>query len=725
MSFLNPLLLAGLAAVSVPIIIHLLNRRKFRKVTWAAMRFLQNAIEQNQRRMRVEDMILLALRCLLVALIALALARPAILSDASAVFGQSKVTGVIVLDNSLSMGMGDGTESRFEKARRAAEQVLESLPAGSATAVFLASDVVRAVIPEPTFDLNLARKALREAALTDRASDLSVACGRALELLGERVALRKEVYLITDGQAAGWRQLTEVQRALERAKGEIKTRVVLVNEHEEKNLAVSGLRLASGLCAVGQPLRFEARVSNHGAEEARSVRVSLGIDGEKAGDEFTIDSLPAGATRSVTLFAKLREPGFHSVVARIPGDRLPADDQRTLVVRAVREVKVLLVDGEPGVEPRDSEVFFLRNALVPVAADAAAEYHIKATTIGATELSQARLDDFDAVVLANVPVVGESQASALEGYVRRGGGLMVFPGARIDAPAYNEQLAGRHRVLPAEFGELRGQGDDAFVTLQEKAYEHPIVELWNDPAAGRLGGARFFRWFELKPLMVEKAKGGKGAEESALSRVVLRYADGSPAVMESSLGLGRVVQFSSTADTAWNDLPVRLAWVPLLHRTLGSMVERQDEGLNVRVGERFARRVSAESLDKDATFFPPRQGATRELRRVSLVNGAPTVQFEQTDLAGVYDVSVGADGPKLKFAAQPDAGESSLAELSAAQLETLKGVAEVIPWSPGMALDRMMERSRTGLEFWGPLAVGCVLLALLEMFLAQWFSRSK
>src|ERR1051325_4833064 len=98
MSFLNPIMLAGLAAISVPIIIHLLNRRRFQKVVWAAMRFIQASVEKNQKRMRIEDLILLALRCLLLALLALALARPAILSNAAGVFGQSKVTGVIILD---------------------------------------------------------------------------------------------------------------------------------------------------------------------------------------------------------------------------------------------------------------------------------------------------------------------------------------------------------------------------------------------------------------------------------------------------------------------------------------------------------------------------------------------------------------------------------------------------------------------------------------------------
>src|SRR6185369_10585643 len=113
MGFLNPLLLFGLTAVSVPIIIHLLNRRKFQKVVWAAMRFLRTSVEQNQRRMRIEDLILLVLRCMLLALLALALARPALKSVTSDIFGQSKVTAVIIVDNSESMGMSDGTMTRF------------------------------------------------------------------------------------------------------------------------------------------------------------------------------------------------------------------------------------------------------------------------------------------------------------------------------------------------------------------------------------------------------------------------------------------------------------------------------------------------------------------------------------------------------------------------------------------------------------------------------------
>ena len=134
--------------------------------------------------------------------------------------------------------------------------------------------------------------------------------------------------------------------------------MILVNEHEERNLGVSDLRLASGLSPVNQPLRFEVKVTNHGKEETRDIRVSLNVNGEQSCDEFTIDAIPGGASKSVSLFAKLRSEGFHSVTARIPTDRLPADDSRTVAVRAIKEVRVLLVDGEPGSEPRESETLF-------------------------------------------------------------------------------------------------------------------------------------------------------------------------------------------------------------------------------------------------------------------------------------------------------------------------------------------------------------------------------
>lgn len=746
MSFLNPFMLFGAGAIAIPIIIHLLNRRRFQRVVWAAMRFVKVSTEKNQRRMLVEDMILLAIRCLMLALLALAVARPAMRSTTHNVFGQSKVTAVIILDNSASMGVSDGVQTRFDKARKIAEQAVDALPSGSAAAVILASDVAKEVIKEPTHDLNLARKTVREAPLSDRATDLFPSIEKALETLKGRSAIRKEIYIVTDGQLAGWRQLGDIQKTLKQAKeagGEqqVSAHLVLVGDSQERNLGISGLVLSSGLAPLNRPLRFEAQVANYGKQEAKDTRVSLMVDGTSA-DEVTIPNIPPGGTRSVPLNTRLKSEGWHNITVRIPADRFPGDDARTLAVRAIREIRVLMVDGEPGSEPRESETFFLGHALVPVSAEEAEQYYVKTSTIAPADMAGTRFDDFDAVVLANVPDFSTDTATAMENFVKRGGGLLIFPGAKMNASFYNSQLGTTRKLLPATFGEPRGDAaqEDKFLTFQTKGYDHPIVALWNDANAGTLASTRTFRSFDLTLLPAATGETEKSnvptptpapaqtnaAVSFAAPKTILRYSDGSIAMAERALGLGRVVMFASTADTAWNDLAVRPAFVPLLHRTLGTLIQRHDDGANVRVGAQFARRLTADLLHKDAIIMAPGAASgTRELRRVELVNGTPVLSYDATDKAGIYEVSIADPATVIKFAAQPDPSESSLSELPAEEVTALGQVVAVQRWNPTLNLREWVEKARVGAEFWLPILIAVLALAALETFLAQYFSRAK
>ena len=271
MSFLNTIMLAGVAAVAVPIIIHLLNRRKFKTVTWAAMKFIKLSVDQNQRRMRIEDLILLLIRCALVVLLALALARPASKDAASDVLGQTKVTAFVILDNSYSMDLqGRDGKNAFEEARSAAQETLKALPSGSAVGVLLASDIVQSLIDEPTYDLNQAEQAIKDAKVGHHATDLypamEFAVGKTLKPL--QTAQPKEVYVITDGQASGWRQNSDIQKLIEDNEGAINFYVLRVGEDgSPDNLAVTKMDISSGLTPINHPLRFEVEVANHGTKE--------------------------------------------------------------------------------------------------------------------------------------------------------------------------------------------------------------------------------------------------------------------------------------------------------------------------------------------------------------------------------------------------------------------------------------------------------------------------
>ena len=146
----------------------------------------------------------------------------------------------------------------------------------------------------------------------------------------------------------------------------------------------------------------------------------------------------------------------------------------------------------------------------------------------------------------------------------------------------------------------------------------------------------------------------------------------------------------------------------------------------MQVGERFARRVAPDFADRQAIITKPVHAeATRDLKRVELVENWPVIQYAQTDWAGIYEATVSDPQLKLKFAAQADAAESGMEELSPAQLQTIRGVAQVINWAPNLSLRNLVEKERSGMEFWLPIALLALLVAAVETFLGQLFSRSK
>ena len=731
MIFLNLGALFGLAAVGIPVAIHLLNKFQVREVKWAAMRFLQESIEKNRRLLQLEDILLLLLRCLLVALVVFALSRPTWQTGAQT-SGSHQVAAVIIIDNSSSMGLTNGIQTSLQRAQVAAEQVLAAFPTGSSSALFYAADNVQPVIAQPTLDFSLLRDRIRKTKLTDRATDLSAALQLAVTTLQKHEGGgSKEIYLITDGQANGWPALGELEKQLADIRKQVVVHLILVGDPAESNLAVTALRLESGLTPVNQPLRCSIEVTNGSDTEARDVRVSLLVDDQPAVDEAIIESIPAGAAHSVALFAKLRSEGYHTVTAQIPHDRLPADDQRTLAVRAIREVKVLLVDGVIATNPAKADDFFVRNALTPVDPADLGQYFIKTTTIGAQQLGTTSLNDYDAVFFLGVDQIDSSEVPILTSYVQQGGGLVIFPGPACNVDFYNQEL-GRDGFLPATLGPYAGDVDpnhaDKFFTPQSGDYDHPIATLWNDPSAGTLATAHFYAYYPLTPSPWKKPAAGDPEPTGGQPRVVFHLQqNGDPVAVEHTWGSGRVILFASTPTTAWNDLPVRPAFVPLMQRVLGSLVERQEEGLNVRVGQSFSYVVGSDLLHRDVSITVPGQtDPARVVGQVTLVGGLPVVQFADTDEAGPYRVSIAGDPPTvLDFAAQSDPAESNLALLSPDQLKSLGDVIDVVKWTPDVSLTPRLTSARVGFELWLPLMIAALVFATLETFMAQLFTQSK
>lgn len=713
MSFLNPLLLAGLAAIAVPVAIHLLNRRRFRRVDWAAMRFLKAALEKNRRRLQLEDVVLLALRCLLIGLLAFALARPALRSAGAGFLGGAPVTAVVILDASLSLQAAEGATNSFARAREAALAAVDALPAGSSVAVLLGGDRVIPLVPEPTRDLNLARAALRDAAPAALATDHAVGVGHAVELLRRAPGLAKEIVLVTDRQALGWRSLGEVRELVRSAGPDTEFRVVLAGEPFAGNVAVTALELPAGLAGVDEPLRLAAEVRNFGEATRAGLRLTLHVDDGPPVDEAVIESLEPGQARRLALFTRLRDAVPHALTARVTPDRLPADDARTLALQVVDRIRVLAVAG-PAADGRDP-LFFLGNALQPVPPDAREDYFVQVNRLEAVEFSPARLAGADVVVLANVPELSPASAAALGRFVRGGGGLLVFPGPDVRDEFYNRELAGGADVLPVTLGRLLGEpaDDEPALALAAGPYTHPLVTLWNDPGAGSLAAARVRAARELRP---------RAGTNASAAEVVLRLGDGAPALVAARVGRGRVLVAATTADTAWSDLPVRPSFVPLVQRMLGDLVSGRVASLNVRAGSPVSVPLPAVWAGRDVMVETP--AGRRHTVTARGEGETATAAFVGTWEAGAYRVRGTGEGALLGlFAVQPDPAESDLTELPAALRADLGALARVTEWRPGVDLAAELERERTGSELWLPLVLAALAVLAAETLLAQRFTR--
>lgn len=638
MTLLNPLLLLGVLAVAVPVAIHLRSTRQLRRVWWGAMRFLQAAIERHQRRRRLEDRLLLLVRCLAVVLLALLLARPAWTGPGGCVgaggspAGGGPVTAVLVVDVSGSMQTGDGVRSRLEHAREAALSYLDALPTGSRVALWTAGADVRKLVPEPTADLRLVRRLLGDLEATELPSDLLPSVRDALAALSRREGQSLELLVLTDGQRRAFSDLPAMGRALQARRADVAATFVLVGEDESANLALCELTTASELAVVGRSVRFVARVTNHGQTPVREVRVVLrrsaeavldagprasrgdeGGPGAWAGfaddvaDEAVLDELPAGATRAVSLVARFRRPGLYGLTAEIadavavddvgsgnapgdasraavtgPGDRVRFDDRRSVVVRVVPGYRVLLVEGSPAADPRDDESFFL-SRLWPGHDDAgrgaevsAAATWVQSVRVAGSEIGRVRLDDYDAVVVCGGGALPASVASRLAAFVRGGGGLILFPpGGRPDGANAPDLWQSLARLGVLPVARVwAAEGEVSFAALRS---DHPVAAAWGPGDTADFGSVVARRAFRLEP--------------EPWARPVLAWSDQTAAVVEGDVGDGRVLVYGVAATTQAGDLPLRPAvFVPLAYRSLAWVTGGQAVAgrLNLRVGDTFA-----------------------------------------------------------------------------------------------------------------------------------------
>ena len=437
--------LAGAILAAGPIIIHLLNRRRFRVVQWAAMDFLREAVQRNRRIMQIRDIILLALRTSAVLLFGLALAQPFFASREEEFSDRQPLHAVIVVDNSLSMGYAALDGDLLAKAKDRARQLIDKLPAGSKISIIPACGG-RDHSLDPYETKENALEALDQIEIVDRSASLLRAVNEARRACEAAPELAKRIVFISDQQQLNWRDLrgSDVLNDLPAMQ------VVDVAPGEWENTWIADLWVQDGLADVETPATIVVQVEHRGSSPRRDLEVKLSMGDVELGAK-TVTIEPGRGGREVdfdVVFSTLAElpepdrPVFVPLRASITPDRLAADDERHLAVPVVASLPVVFIDqygedGEDLIRGRIGETRPLRRLLAPrTSRSDAPRQLVKVRHLAMADLTKEVLADARLVVVAGVQDPGES-VRLLREYVQQGGQLLIAAGASFDPAAWN------------------------------------------------------------------------------------------------------------------------------------------------------------------------------------------------------------------------------------------------------------------------------------------------
>ncbi len=561
LTFLSPLFLLGVLSAAIPLVIHLSRSRRTKTLRFSTTRFFTDQFLRSYRMSRLKELWLLLCRMALCALLAMAMARPLLMPK-----GQPFLTGgarsvVLVLDNSASMGYVENGTTLFDRARATARELVEGLKPGDTASVVLAGRKANGpdvLFPQPTPALGDVLQAIDGARVGTLGTDLSGAVARAETIARASAATSKEVYVLSDLQDSGW-QLPEENTA-EAPRGEVLFFFVRVRPEHAENAALTAVQYAAARPMAGVPFSIRPHLTVQG-DRASSCDVKLVIDGQQVG-ERRVEKLQNGRWAVPRFDHTFTTGGWHSGYVEVTDAKLPQDNRRYFTFEVLDSVRVLAVDGAPSQVPRLDELFFLKLALT---ANSDNKSPIQLDVVSPSALTGADFGKYPLVILANVESLPLPAVEALEGYVDRGGSLLVFLGDQVNAPFYNANLAAPTRLhgglLPGRLlgreGNPAGPTDVATIGAIDDA--HTALAAWQDPEFASLGSVGF--------------KALWGIEPASSATVLMRASTGSPLLLEKPFGKGRVMAFASTCDRDWTNFPVRPSFLPWVHRLVGYLAQ--------------------------------------------------------------------------------------------------------------------------------------------------------
>ncbi|MCP4724570.1 MAG: hypothetical protein GY863_06025 [bacterium] len=692
MTFLQAIFLYGLIAVTIPLVIHLLSRRKKNPVLFSSLYFLKLLENRKIRRLKIRQILLLILRMLLIALIVFAFSRPTVTGGSGEEYSDEEfISAVIIVDNTLSTSAVKNGNSVYSMIRNRALEILDMLKSGDEIFLLFTGSEENPDDVEAYYDPETVKRQIRSSGYNYRSGSLNAYITKAYDKLEQSTNLNREVYVISDfhKSSIGEEAIPQTQ---DDDRFPVKMFHAEVDIEGMENAGIQDVSIRNQVFEQNKEIGLRAVINNYSITSMEDILVSLYVDGKRIAQK-NIDLEPFSPETIEFSFIP-GKGGIVTGVVEIEDDALSTDNRRYFTIDIPEKLNVLIIHD-------DQE----ENEFIEAVFSESFNKLFDPVFIYSDQVNSVDLKRFDVVIYNGCNMWSESDVFRMKNYLTGGGGIIIFPGNNTDIDSYNDLPAEEFSLPLAEkiSGKLHDPDNEraGFITISEVDFMHPVFfNMFSDPDPV-IDYPRIFKSVDLRI--------------NNSSNVIIDLTNGKPFLTVTNSERGKIAVFSSKPSLTWNTLPVKGLFAPLMHRVVIFLSESDFmENGDIKVGDAISFYYNGSISDLNITSPEGTEyKLTPEISAESY-----RVNFSETVEPGIYVCSAGNDQFR-KFAVNTDPVESDLNPMDNDRLEMLIGTNPLYIIQPDSDIETSIKESRSGKEI-GDYFLIIILIFILIEFIIQY-----
>jgi len=687
MIFLNPAVLFGLLAAAIPVLIHMLNLRKLKKVDFSTLKFLKELQKSKIRRIKFKQWLLLALRVLIILFTVFAFARPTLKGIALAgTTSASKTSAVIILDNSFSMSLVESEGSLFNQAKSEIVKILSQLKEGDDAEIIFTSNS-KETVNKLTKNISSLKNRINESDISTVTGNITQAIEKGLSILSSSKNFNKELFVLSDFQKESFAELSKLKSV---DMEDIRLYKINFGGKNYQNIGIDKLNLGTQIFEKNKPIVFNTKITNYSSDNIKDIIVSLFINGDRKTQKNI--NLNAGATASLELIAEVNTSGFINAFLEIEDDNISLDNRRYINFYIPSKIDVgLFSDNQVDVQFINAVLRSSKNI-----------DEIKTNEHKTNQLASIELSKLDLIIF--LPSNNRTNLKRLNDFINSGGGLLLLPGNSINEKDFNNILS--NLSITANVTALGTKlANDNYTVFDKVDFEHPVFEnIFSKKNKNEIDSPNILYHFNI--------------DYKDIVKKIISLNDNSSFLTELKIGEGKVIIFNTAPSLEWSNFPIKGIFAPLLNKSIYYLASEDNSINNFIAGNEI--KIKAGNYKGLIEIIKPNKAS--EFITLDDKSNYNFVNYSSADQTGFYNVRNKKDTISV-FSVNTNPAESQQEYLNDDQIEDylnkINFTGKYISIDKSEEIISVIQKARFGSEFWKILIIIALILALIEMLVSK------